>query len=151
MSHRITPFLIALPLVFALGNLALGERAAPGQPPVAAPDAVVPEAAPSENVTPEEGPGLMERGARMLMQGLLEEVGPQLGEMRDGMGEAMREAGPAIRDFLAMIDDLRNYDAPVMLPNGDILLPRRAGAPPPPTPHAPALPEETGPDGEIEL
>ncbi|MGO4851310.1 hypothetical protein [Phaeovulum sp. W22_SRMD_FR3] len=145
MSHRITPFLIALPLVFAMGSLALGERA-PGPSPDAAPEAILPEAA-----APEEGPGLMERGARMLMQGLLEEVGPQLGEMRDGMGEAMREAGPAIRDFLAMIDDLRNYDAPVMLPNGDILLPRRAGAPPPPTPHAPALPEETGPDGEIEL
>lgn len=138
MIHRITPFLIALPMVFASGFAALGETAPP-------------ETAPPEASVPDDGPSLMERGARMLMQGILDEVGPHLGEMREGMGDAMRDAGPVIRDFLAMIDDLRNYDAPVMLPNGDILLPRRPGAPPPPTPHAPALPEAAAPDGEIEL
>jgi hypothetical protein len=146
MTHRITPFLIALPVVFLVGLAAVGESPAPDakSPEIAGPELSGPKAE-----SPAEALSLMERGARMLMQGILDEVGPQLGEMRDGMGEALREAEPAIRNLLAMIDDLRNYEAPVMLPNGDILLHRRDGAPPPPDHHGPA--QQALPGGQIEL
>ena len=48
------------------------------------------------------------------------------------------------RQLVALIDDFSNYDAPVMLPNGDILIRRNAPlvTPTEPTP---------GPNGEIEL
>jgi hypothetical protein len=67
----------------------------------------------------------------------LEKVGPAL----EGLGE---EIGPKIRQLIALVDDFRNYDAPVMLPNGDILIRRNAPLirPGEPVP---------GPNGEIEL
>jgi len=46
--------------------------------------------------------------------------------------------------LIALIDDIRNYDAPVMLPNGDILIRRIA-------PLVPKMGPQPGPTGEIEL
>ena len=71
----------------------------------------------------------------------LDEVGPAL----EGFSEEIR---PKIAELIAMIDDFGNYDAPVMLPNGDILIRRNAPLVP-----KPALPDEPvpGPNGEIEL
>ena len=43
---------------------------------------------------------------------------------------------------------LRNYDAPIRLPNGDILIPRRPGAPPPPEMRTPEENLPPSPDGE---
>jgi hypothetical protein len=98
----------------------------------------------------EDGFSLMEEGARLLMRGLMTEMEPAL----DEMGRAMDEIGPALESFgaeigprlselVALIDDFANYDAPVMLPNGDILIRRNAPLPP-----ADPVP---GPNGEIEL
>jgi hypothetical protein len=107
-------------------------------------------------LTPEaedEGFRLMEEGMKLVMRGMMQEMQPTL----DEMGKALEEAGPALeglgseigpklRQLITMIDDIRNYDAPVMLPNGDILIRRNAPLLPPPD----ALPQP-GPNGEIDL
>jgi hypothetical protein len=106
-------------------------------------------------VPEDEGFSLVEEGARMVLRGLMNEMQPAI----DEMGKALDEVGPALEGFseeirpkiaelIAMIDDFGNYDAPVMLPNGDILIRRNAPLLP-----RPALPEEPvpGPNGEIEL
>lgn len=82
---------------------------------------------PPEVETPDDK-GLIERGFDYLFRGLLQEVEPQLGDIARGFEEMQ----PQIRQLFAMIDDLRNYDAPKRLDNGDILIPRRKDAPPPP-------------------
>ncbi|MDP3861348.1 MAG: AAA+ family ATPase [Phaeovulum sp.] len=88
-------------------------------------------------VPPDTGFSLIERGAQMLMQQFLNEVGPRLGEVQDGLEEAMAALEPALRELLTMIGDIRYYEAPERLPNGDILLRRKPGAPQLPVPLAP--------------
>lgn len=106
---------------------------------------------PAPEAGEEDGFSLMEEGARLVLRGLMSEMEPALDEMGkalDQMGPALEgfgeEVGPKIRQLIAMIDDFKNYDAPVMLPNGDILIRRNAPlvAPTDPVP---------GPNGEIEL
>lgn len=95
-----------------------------GLSPVAA-EGVLPEAP-----VPDLGQSLMQHGAQMLLRGLMHEMEPALNDM----GKAMGEIEPVLRDLIAMMDDLRNYHAPVLLPNGDILIRRK-------TPAELALPE----------
>lgn len=98
-----------------------------------------------------DGFSLMEEGAKLLFRGLMTEAQPALDEMSkaleemkpalDALGE---EIGPKIAELFSIVDDFTNYDMPVMLPNGDILIRR----------NAPLLPEtdpQPGPNGEIEL
>ncbi len=84
----------------------------------------------------EEGFSLMEEGARMLMRGLMSEIEPKMDELRDTleqMGPAfagfVRDIGPALAELLEEVDDLRHYQAPEFLPNGDIIIRRRPDAP----------------------
>ena len=84
-----------------------------------------------------EGLGLMGEGARLLLRGLMAEMEPALSEM----GQALAEMQPVLTDLARMIGDIRNYHAPEMLPNGDIILRRKAPLPP--------AAEDGG--GEIEL
>jgi hypothetical protein len=107
-------------------------------------------------VTPKAEDGsfsLMEEGMKLVMRGMMEEMQPAI----DEMGKALEEAGPALqglgeeigpklRQLIALIDDIENYDAPVMLPNGDILIRRNA----PLLPKPDDLPQP-GPNGEIDL
>lgn len=93
----------------------------------------------------EDGLSLMEEGARLLFRGLMSEMEPAL----DEMGRALAEMEPALQELLAIIDDIRHYDTPRVLDNGDILIPRKPDAPPPRR-----LPPEHAQDpaqGEIEL
>lgn len=99
----------------------------------------------------EDGFSLIEEGAKLVLRGLLSEMQPALDDMdkaMDQIGPALEafgaEVGPKLRQLVALIDDFSNYDAPVMLPNGDILIRRNAPlvTPTEPTP---------GPNGEIEL
>ncbi len=99
----------------------------------------------------DDGFSLMEEGAKLVLRGLMTEMEPALDEMGkalDEMGPALEsfgaEVGPKLRQIVGMIDDFKNYDAPVMLPNGDILIRRNAPLVPKPE-FAP------GPNGEIEL
>jgi hypothetical protein len=99
----------------------------------------------------DEGFSLMEEGAKLVLRGLMNEMAPAIDEMEraltdigpalEGLGE---EIGPKLRQLVALIDDFKNYDTPVMLPNGDILIRRNAPLVPKPE-FAP------GPNGEIDL
>lgn len=109
--------------------------------------AVAQDSAPADPAPPEaeEGFSLMERGAQLLFRGLMQEMEPALTEMEEALGKME----PKLRELMALVDDLRNYEAPRRLENGDILIPRRPDAPPPP-----ALPEASPaspPQGETEL
>lgn len=144
MKHRHT--LAALATIAALGALGWASLAPAEEPPIVlAPPGSAPEAAPEVELPPpgprdnmEAGRSLVERGAELFLRGLLDEVGPELDEMQKGLGSAAEALGPKLGQFLALIDDVRNYQAPERLPNGDIILRRTPGAPPPP----PLLPRD---------
>jgi len=91
----------------------------------------------------EAPPSLMERGAQMFLEGLMEEMAPAL----DGMAALMEEAGPALqqfmlemgpklRDVLVQVEDWSAYEAPEVLENGDILIRRKPQPPEEPAPPA---------------
>jgi len=82
-----------------------------------------------------EGADLLEQGARLLLRGLMQELGPALREMESGL-----------RELEALIGDLSLYHAPEVLPNGDILIRRKAPLPVVPDPGA-----DPAPGGEIDL
>lgn len=84
----------------------------------------------------EEGFDLMEEGAKLLFRGLLNEMDPAIEELKglaDEIGPQMQlfaeEMGPAFAELMAQVDDLRNYEAPELMPNGDIIIRRRQVAP----------------------
>lgn len=95
----------------------------------------------------ERGLSLMERGARLFMQGILKEMEPAIDEfegLADQMGPALKkfaiEMGPKLTELLDQVDDWSAYTAPEMLPNGDIIMRRKPDHPlmPPDTPTEPA-------------
>lgn len=124
-------------LIALLGSLTLTPALAEDAP--AGPEAAPPAAE-------DEAPGLIEQGARLFLRGLIEEIGPQVDEMTAGIEEAARRLGPELERLLALVDDVQNYEPPERLPNGDIVIRRKAGAPPPPP-----LPEgkDAAPDGAV--
>ena len=92
-----------------------------------------------------EAPGMMERGLRLFMEGLQEEMEPALRDLEDLSRDAQpflerlqSEFGMALRD----LGGLSAYEAPEFLPNGDIIIRRKQ-----------ALPDgvEPNPDGSIDL
>ncbi len=90
----------------------------------------------------------MEQGARLFLRGMMSEMEPALDDMQAAIGELqpmLEDLGPQMAKLIEMVGDFRNYEAPVKLPNGDILIRRKPEAPV--TPLAPA----PGPNGEIEL
>ncbi len=97
----------------------------------------------------DDGFSLMEEGMKLVMRGMMNEMQPTLDEMGKALQDMephLKELGPKLQQLIALIDDIQNYDAPVMLPNGDILIRRNA----PLVPRPDALPQP-GPNGEIEL
>lgn len=96
------------------------------------------------------GLSLMERGAQMLMEGLMREMEPTLGDLK-GMAEEfgpsmrdfMAQMGPALRGLLDEVEDWSVYHPPEMLENGDIIIRRK-----PPKEDVPATP---GPDEQIDI
>ncbi len=115
-------------------------------------EAVPPGDQMTDDQTDDKADDLLGRGAKMILRGLLKEVQPHL----DELSQMVAELEPVMREMARMVDDVRNYDTPRLLPNGDILIPRRPGAPPSPLlenrpgdpPTDAPLP---GPSGEIEL
>lgn len=104
----------------------------------------------------DDGFSLMDQGARLFLRGLMSELEPTLDEL-EGMAQEIKpglqaladEMGPALAQIIARIDDLRYYEAPEILENGDILIRRRAEAPT----FAPTEPEvepEVVPDAELD-
>ncbi|MCA3510570.1 MAG: AAA+ family ATPase [Rhodobacter sp.] len=75
----------------------------------------------------QEGVDLLERGMRSILDGLVTEMQPAI----DGMSRALTGMGPLADQVFALIDNIGNYEAPVILENGDILIRRKPAAPPP--------------------
>lgn len=101
--------------------------------------------------TPSDGFNLVEEGARMIMRGLMEEMSPTIDSLRDTLedmgpvvGDFLREMGPGLATFLNRVDDVRHYELPDFLPNGDIILRRKPDAPL-------FVPDTETEGGEIEL
>jgi len=101
----------------------------------------------------EEGLDLMQEGAQMLLRGLMSEMEPaidDLTEMMEEFGPAMQmfadEMGPVLSEMLSKIDDIRHYEQPEFLPNGDIIIRRSPDAPPW---EAPVVTDDD--TGEVEL
>ena len=77
--------------------------------------------APESDSGDDSGSSVFERGMESFMQNMLKEAEPHLERLGRDLG-----------DIGALMDDVKNYQAPERLENGDILIRRRADAPPPP-------------------
>ena len=80
---------------------------------------------------------LMQRGFEMFFEGLLNEVEPlkeDLNQLTENLEPSLRalieEFGPVLRDLAGKIDDATRYEAPEVLPNGDIIIRRKEDAAP---------------------
>jgi hypothetical protein len=85
----------------------------------------------------QDGTSLIEEGAKLFFQGILEEMDPALDQLRDyadqiepAMQAFADRMGPALIKLLAFVDDIGNYDMPEFMPNGDIIIRRSPDAPP---------------------
>ncbi|WP_282151658.1 hypothetical protein [Ruegeria atlantica] len=103
----------------------------------------------------EEGnKSLMEQGAELFFEGLRQEMEPALDDLlglAEQFGPAMQsfiaEMGPALAELADEIEDWSAYEAPEILPNGDIIIRKK----PPQNPDAqPEIPEDA-PEGETEI
>ncbi|WP_050602891.1 hypothetical protein [Ruegeria sp. 6PALISEP08] len=72
---------------------------------------------------------LMEQGAELFFEGLRKEMEPALDDLlglADEFGPAMQsflqEMGPALAELAAQVKDWSAYEAPEILPNGDIII-----------------------------
>ncbi|WP_170422816.1 hypothetical protein [Ruegeria arenilitoris] len=103
----------------------------------------------------DEGPkSLMEQGAELFFEGLRQEMEPALEDLlglADQFGPAMQsfieQMGPALAELAGEIQDWSAYEAPEMLPNGDIIIRKK---PPQAPDDQPELPE-SAPEGETEI
>lgn len=77
------------------------------------------------------GAEMLSDGARLLFQGLLNEVEPRMRDMAEAL-EAWEWDGLSL-------DDLSQYEAPEVLPNGDIIIRRKT----------PLVPQGAGPEVEL--
>jgi hypothetical protein len=85
----------------------------------------------------DEPPSLMELGAEMFMEGLMEEMAPALDEFQNFAEEIApafqgmsKEMGAAFAQLFQQLDSISNYELPEVLPNGDIIIRRSPDAPP---------------------
>lgn len=74
-------------------------------------------------------------------------------ESRTFLQSWLAEMSPMLESLREKIDDLSNYEAPEVLPNGDIIIRRKPDAPDQPSPEPEPEPEEpvAPPQGQIEL
>lgn len=93
-------------------------------------------AAPTFAQDEEDGVDLMQEGAELLLRGLMNEMEPAIDDLKGMMeefGPAMQlfadEMGPVLADMLSKIDDIKHYEQPEFLPNGDIIIRRSPNAP----------------------
>ncbi len=83
----------------------------------------------------EEEPGLslIERGAQLFLEGLLQEMEPAIDDLRDfaddvgpSLESLLSEMGPALKDLIEKVEDWSLYHPPEILENGDIIIRRKA-------------------------
>jgi len=77
----------------------------------------------------DESPSLLEQGAKLFIEGLVQEMEPAVSDllgMAENLEPALREfaleMGPALIEILGQIEDLSTYHLPEILPNGDIII-----------------------------
>lgn len=73
-----------------------------------------------------------QRGLEDFMGNLLNRAQPSLDRLGQDLGGLAQRLGPVLGELGDLMHDVRNYQAPERLENGDILIRRRADAPPPP-------------------
>ena len=85
----------------------------------------------------EEGFSLMEEGAKLLFRGIMTEMEPAIDdftglaqEIEPALEMLASEMGPALMAMIRTLDSVRYYEAPEILPNGDIIIRRSEDAPP---------------------
>ena len=81
----------------------------------------------------DDGRSLMERGAELFFEGLSQEMAPALNDLRSmaeefgpSMKEFFEEMGPGLARILDEVKDWSMYHPPEILPNGDIIIRRKA-------------------------
>ncbi|MBB1496881.1 hypothetical protein [Paracoccus sp. MC1862] len=80
---------------------------------------------------PDSEPGLLDN----FFNDLLSRAQPHLQGLARDMSGLMQDYRPVFEEMSKLIDDLGNYELPPeRLPNGDIIIRRKPGAPPPPQP-----------------
>ena len=101
----------------------------------------------------EGGKSLMEQGAELFFEGLRKEMEPALEDLlglAEQFGPAMQsfieEMGPALAEIGGKVKDWSAYEAPEMLPNGDIIIRRKPDAPDQPDEVAPREDDEGATD-----
>ncbi len=101
----------------------------------------------------DSGSSLMERGAELFWEGLRKEMAPSLEELEGLMatiGPSMQnfltEMGPALADIAEQVEDWSRYEAPEILPNGDIIIRRK-----PERPEAPNRDDDAGESGATDI
>lgn len=124
-------FALTAALLLSLPAAALAQQA-PGTP-WQMPRADEPPAAeslPPGEAAPENGlPGMLDG----FMNELFERAQPHLEGLARDMGGLMEDYRPFFEEMSKLVDDIGNYELPPeRLPNGDILIRRKADAPPPP-------------------
>lgn len=82
---------------------------------LSAPVALADDKAPPPNPEISEGAELLSRGFRLLLEGLAKEVDPMADKLAEGWAELAER-----------FDDMSAYHPPEILPNGDIIIRRRA-------------------------
>jgi len=77
----------------------------------------------------DSGSSLMERGAELFWEGLRQEMEPSLRELEGlvatigpSMQAFLQEMGPALAEIAQKVEDWSLYEAPEILPNGDIII-----------------------------
>lgn len=93
----------------------------------------------------EDGLGLVERGLGIIAENLWSELGPDLNRLGRDMGGALSDLAPVLEDLAVLVDDLGNYEVPERLANGDVLIRRKPGAPPPPPIGESLRPDDSAP------
>lgn len=145
----------AVALALGLPALAQDTQAPAPSAPFEMPktDAPPAEARPFE--LPEAEDGVLDN----FFSDLIGRAQPHLEGLAQDLGGLMEDYQPALQELSRLIDDIGNYELPPeRLPNGDIIIRRKADAPPPPPlenlrPPEGTSPAEPSPDapGEIEL
>ncbi|THH35792.1 hypothetical protein E4Z66_11965 [Aliishimia ponticola] len=95
----------------------------------------------------EGGLSLIERGARLFMEGMLKEIEPAFEQIGPAFKEFVDEMGPAFVDLLDQVKDWSAYHPPEMLDNGDIIMRRKVEPPVQDDPmQDDPVPEDRGPN-----
>ncbi|MCL6283162.1 hypothetical protein M3P21_06415 [Ruegeria sp. 2012CJ41-6] len=102
----------------------------------------------------DEGRSLMDLGAELFLDGLRQEMEPTLQSLlglADDLGPSMlsffEEMGPAFADMAQEVKDWSVYEAPEILPNGDIIIRRKPELNPDPEPETPEQDAEPNLEG----